>query len=193
MRRASAVRAAACGALALLGAACAAPQQADNFIPSTRSAVELRAIQTRVVDGDPDAVLRGVVATLHDLGYRITKAEVEAGTVSATRLTGLRVAAVVRPAGPGQSAVRANATVLAMGREAQVDDPRFYQRNFFEPLGATMNRRVADAPADLALPDAVRPTAELMPADRRRAAASAPRPATGTPGAAPAAAPARVN
>lgn len=160
----------ACLALAPL-AGCAA-NSGVAFVPSAKSPVELRAIQTRTVDGDENTVMRSVIATLHDLGYRITKAEPEAGTVSATRLTGLRLAAVVQPRGPGQSAIRANATVLSPGREAQVDDPRFYQQNFFAPLAATMGRDLQTAPEDERLPEAVRPTAEMLPADRRAATGS---------------------
>jgi hypothetical protein len=166
---------------AMMLSACT-PTQEVVFVPSTKSAVELRALQTRVVGGDEATVMRGVVATLHDLGYRITKAEPEAGTISATRLTGLRLAAVVRPRGEQEAAVRANATVLAPGREAQVDDARFYQDNFFGPLAATLGRTMAPAPQEEGLPDAVRPTAEVMPGAEQR---TQTQPATGGPETAP--------
>ncbi|MDO9708518.1 hypothetical protein [Paracraurococcus lichenis] len=170
------------GALTLVSGC--APQQ--QFIPSTKSAVELRAMQTRLVPADKITVMRGVAATLHDLGYRITKADAESGTISGTRATALRLAAVVQPRGADEAVVRANATIVSV-QEAQVDAPEFYARNFFEPLSATLQRQLAAVPEDLAVPEAVRPVAELNTAKQREAAAktaSAPAsatPATGTP------------
>ena len=60
-------------ALVALLAGCAQPQ--TEFLASKKGAVELRAMQTRLVPGDANTVQRGVAATLHDLGYRITKAD----------------------------------------------------------------------------------------------------------------------
>lgn len=157
----------------LLALAACGVAPTTEFIPSKKSAVELRAMQTRSMPGDDNTVMRGVVATLHDLGYRITRAETDAGTVSGTRMTRLRMAVVVRAGTGGQSIVRANATVLAPGREAQVDDPEFYRNNFFGPLAATTGRQLADAPEGNSVPDAVRPVAELNTAVERKAAMKA--------------------
>jgi hypothetical protein len=161
-------------ALAVAGAlaGCAANQQQVEFVPSRKSAVELRAMQVRAVPADADTAMRGVIATLHDLGYRITRVEPEARTVSATRQTALRLAVVVQPRGPAESTVRANATIIAPLREAQVDSPEFYQRNFFEPLGATLGRRPIELAAETAVPDAPRPVAELNTVREREAAAT---------------------
>ena len=160
------------GIAALLGlltlGACTPPDQGTAFIPSQKSAVELRMMQSRVVDGNENTVMRDVIATLQDLGYRITKAEPGAGTVSATRLTGLRLAAVVRQQTPGQSVVRANAVVLRPREETQVDDPLFYQQNFFTPLGDMMGRQLRPAAGEDNLPDAVRPVAETLPGQRAK-------------------------
>jgi hypothetical protein len=153
-------------------AGCATNQPQIEFIASRKSAVELRSMQVRTVPIDADAAMRGVVATLHDLGYRITKVEPDARTVSATRQTALRLAVVVQPRGPGESTVRANATIIAPLREAQVDSPEFYQRNFFEPLGATLGRMPSLVTAETAVPEAPRPAAELNTAREREAAAS---------------------
>jgi hypothetical protein len=154
-------------------------------VPSKKSAVELRSIQSRVVPADQDTTVRGTIATLHDLGYRITKVEQDAGTVSATRQTALRMAVVVQPHLSGQSVVRANATLVGLGREAQVDSAEFYRANFFEPLGAAMQRSLADVPTDIATPAAVRPVAEPPLLRQRQAGApSAPagsNPEQGTP------------
>lgn len=154
--------------------ACAPPEPRDTFVPSKRSAVELRSVQTRVVPAPADVAVRSTIATLHDLGYRITKVEPDAGTVSATRQTALRMAVVVRQHGSGQSIVRANATLVSPGREAQVDSADFYRANFFEPLGAMMQRSLADVPPDLAAPEAARPTPEPPLQRLRRAAAPQP-------------------
>ncbi len=164
------LRTAAAGLLGLL-AACAQP--GIQFEASKKSPLELRSAQTRLIAGDQDAVMRGVVATLHDLGYRITKVEVGAGTVSATRQTTLRMAVVVSPRSAQESVVRANATIVALRREAQVDSPVFYARNFFDPLGAALQRDVIAVPEEAAVPDALMPVAERNTA-RERAAAAAP-------------------
>ncbi len=124
--------------------------------------------------------MRGVVATMHDLGYRITKADAATGTISGTRSTALRLAAVVQPRGAGQSIVRANATIVSLRREAQVDAPEFYSRNFFDPLGATLQRELAAVPAEVTAPDATHPVAELNTAKERRAAGGRATPATGS-------------
>lgn len=172
----------------LLAAGCAVPPPQAVFEPSARSSVELRAMQTRVVDGDENAVLRDVIATLQDLGYRITRAEAGAGTVSATRLTGLRMAVVVRGHGTGQSLVRANATVLGLGRERQVDAPDFYLRNFFVPLRDTIGREMMALDAAVAAPDAARPFAEALPGQRAPTTQVAATQASATPALAGAAA-----
>lgn len=160
-------------ALAILSplAACATPE--TQFIASRKSAVELRSIESRTVPADADTSVRGVIATLHDLGYRITRVEADARTVSATRATTLRMAVVVKPHDPNDSVVRANATMIAPLQEAQVDSPEFYQRDFFEPLAATMGRALAELGADDGAPDAIRPVAELNTVQQREAAARA--------------------
>lgn len=168
-------------ATALMASACVANQQAQ-FVPSSKPALELRAAQTRLVPGDTDTVMRGVIATLHDLGYRITKVEPGAGTVSATRQTALRMAVAVRSRTPVESVVRANATIVALNREAQVDSPMFYRDDFFTPLGAMMARNVIDVPEDVTAPDAVQPTAELNVIKARETAAKqAAKPAVTSP------------
>jgi hypothetical protein len=169
--------------LALL-AACAAPNPTVQFVPSKKSAVELRAAQTRMVPEDSDDVIRGVIATLQDLGYRITRVESDAGTVSATRQTALRMAVVVQPRSPQESVVRANATIVTVLREAQVDSPEFYQKDFFAPLGDTLQRTLADVPDGVAAPDPVHPAAELNTI-KEREAATPKAPGSGSPGGTP--------
>jgi len=165
---------------ALAPVACAPPVARDNFVPSTKTAVELRSVQTRVVPAAPDITLRAAIATLHDLGYRITKVEPDAGTISATRQTALRMAVVVQPFAGGQSVVRANATLIGLGREAQIDSPMFYRANFFEPMGAMLQRTLAEVAPDMATPEAVRPIPE-PPVQRLRQAAAPEARAARTP------------
>lgn len=161
-------------ALVLAGAVagCAANQRHVEFIQSRKSAVELRSMQVRAVPADADTTMRGVIATLHDLGYRITRVDPDTRTVSATRQSSLRLAVVVQSRGRAESIVRANATVIAPFREAQVDSPEFYQRNFFEPLGETLGRLPVQLAAEVSIPDAPRPVAEINTAREREAAAN---------------------
>lgn len=158
------------GTLGLL-AACVPREVEPTFRASAKSAVELRAMQSRVFAGDPDTMMRSVIATLHDLGYRITRAEPEAGTVTAAKRGLLRLTAVVRQREPGRVVVRANAVVPLPGVETQVDDPEFYLRNFFTPLAETIGAEAFAAPNDDSVPDAVRPERE---ADLRRRAEPVP-------------------
>jgi hypothetical protein len=121
-------------ALALAAGGCASPQVTE--VLSTKSPVELRAMQTRAFDTtDQNKMLRTIVATLQDNGYTIDKVEPPAGTVSATKLAQLRLTATATQHGTSQITVRANAMVrMANLRDTQVDDPVFYQQLFFEPL-----------------------------------------------------------
>ncbi|MDB5409008.1 MAG: hypothetical protein JWL84_3920 [Rhodospirillales bacterium] len=121
-------------ALALATGGCATQQVTE--VLSTKSPVELRAMQTRAFETtDQNKMLRTIVATLQDNGYTIDKVEPPAGTVSATKLAQLRLTATATPHGTSQIAVRANAMVRMPNlRDNQVDDPQFYQQLFFEPL-----------------------------------------------------------
>jgi len=129
-------------ALALFLAGCQADANKENLILSARPAVELRAIQSRAFDtNDRAKILRAVIATLQDLGYTLEKVEPAAGTVTATKLSQLRMTATVFPRGETQMVVRSNAQVrlVAASRDQnQVDAPEFYQKLFFEPLSKAL-------------------------------------------------------
>jgi hypothetical protein len=122
-------------------AACQTANQ-PKLIESQKSSVELRVMQSRAFDTtDRDKTLRAVISTLQDLGYSIDKVEPPAGTVTGTKLSQLRLTATVYPRGSTQTIVRANAIVWlpqAGAAQTQVDDPRFYQLLFFEPLAKAM-------------------------------------------------------
>lgn len=114
-------------------------QPRHELVLSTKSAVELRTMQTRAFDTrDRNKTLRTIIATLQDLGYNIDKVEAGAGTVTATKLAALRLTATVYARGETQTIVRANAQVSMPNQNSQVDDPTFYQQLFFEPLAKAM-------------------------------------------------------
>lgn len=134
--------------VALLVAGCqAAPQQAPLL--SKKPAVELRTMQSRVFDsGDKNRILREVIGTLQDLGYSLDKVAASAGTVTATKLAVLQLSASVYPHGRTQTVVRADALVKINDRFHQVDDPTFYQSDFFAPLQQAMLLTALSLPDD---------------------------------------------
>ncbi len=98
--------------------------------------VQLRQIQSRAFDTtDKSKTLRTVIAVLQDLGFVIDKADLELGTVTATKLDGyaLRMSVSVRPRGAKQLMVRANGQY----QEEAVTDPAPYQ-SFFNSLAKGM-------------------------------------------------------
>jgi hypothetical protein len=114
---------------------------------STKSPVELRAMQSRAfATSDEKHTLRQVIATLQDLGYNLDKVEASAGSVSATKLAVLRMSASVIPRGT-TTVVRANAMISLGPQQHQVDDPRFYLQDFFAPLSQAMLLEALPAPA----------------------------------------------
>jgi len=98
-----------------------------------QTSVQLRSIQTRSFDtNDKAKTMRTVIATLQDLGFVVDKADLDLGTVSATKLSGyaLRMTVSVRPNETGKSMiVRANAQY----NTTPVTDPKPYQ-DFFVSL-----------------------------------------------------------
>jgi hypothetical protein len=98
-----------------------------------QTSVQLRSIQTRSFDtGDKAKTMRTVIATLQDLGFVVDKADLDLGSVSATKLSGyaLRITVSVRPSESGKSMiVRANAQY----NTSPVTEPKPYQ-DFFVSL-----------------------------------------------------------
>lgn len=103
----------------------------------SQTSVELRAMQSRSFDtSDKQKTLRTVIATLQDLGFVVDKADLDLGSVSATKLSGyaLRITVTVRPGATGKTMiVRANAQYNNM----PVQDPKPYQ-DFFVSLQKSM-------------------------------------------------------
>ncbi|MFM8622349.1 MAG: hypothetical protein ACKOB3_03110 [Holophagaceae bacterium] len=120
-----------------LSLACNAPTAAavlDSGGKQTQ--VQLRSMQSRVFDTtDREKTLRTVIATLQDLSFVIDKADLELGTISATKLSGynLRITVSVRPRGTTQLSVRANASF----NDEPILDPKPYQ-DFFVSLEKAM-------------------------------------------------------
>ena len=102
-----------------------------------QTSVELRAIQSRSFDtSDKQKTMRTVIATLQDLGFVVDKADLDLGSISATKLSGyaLRITVNVRPGASGKNMiVRANAQYNI----TPVTDPKPYQ-DFFVSLQKSM-------------------------------------------------------
>ena len=93
-------------------------------------------MQTRAFDTeDKTKTLRTVIATLQDLSFVIDKADLELGSVSATKLDGyaVRMTVSVRPGGANRLVVRANAQF----NTEPITDPKPYQ-DFFAALAKAM-------------------------------------------------------
>jgi hypothetical protein len=117
--------------------ACAACVPSTKAVMETgQSAVALRSFQQRAFDTtDREKTLRTVISTLQDLSFVVDKADLELGTISATKLSGyqLRMTVTVRPRGEKQLLVRANAQY----QNQAVEEPKPYQ-DFFVSLEKAM-------------------------------------------------------
>lgn len=111
-------------------------QSTSVIMESEQSAVQLRSYQQRAFDtADKTQTLRSVISTLQDLSFVVDKADLDLGTVSATKLSGyqVRMTVTVRPRGTNQMLVRANAQYM----DKAVEDPKPYQ-DFFTALEKSM-------------------------------------------------------
>jgi len=114
--------------LSLVG--CAATTPANVVGAGTQ--LETRQIQTRQYDTlDKAMTMRSVIATLQDLGFTIDQADMELGTITATRLHEytMRMTVTVVKKEANQISVRANARI----GESAVTDAETYQ-DFFVVL-----------------------------------------------------------
>ena len=121
-------------ALLMVFASCATTS--ERLLESNSSQVELRSFQTRAFDTtDKETTLRTVIATLQDLGFVIDKAELDLGSVTATKLDNyaIRMTVTVRPRGETQLLVRANGQYEVK----PIVEPEPYQK-FFAALGKAM-------------------------------------------------------
>ena len=121
-------------AIAVAVSACRMDSQ-DEVLATSRSQLQLRAVETRAFDTtDRAAILRAVIATLQDLGFIVDRADDLIGTVTATKLSGyaLRLTVTLRPVGK-RILVRASGQY---NLEA-VTDPQPYQQ-FFAALSKAL-------------------------------------------------------
>ena len=123
-------------AVMCLAAVAGCAPSTDAVLETGKSAVALRSFQQRAFDtADVEKTLRTVISTLQDLSFVIDKADLDLGTVSATKLSGyqVRMTVTVRPRGTTQVLVRANAQYM----DRAIEDPKPYQ-DFFVALEKAM-------------------------------------------------------
>lgn len=120
--------------LAVVLGGCVTPAPPD--VTGVGSQLESREIQTREYDTlDKAMTLRSAISTLQDLGFVVDNADLELGTVTATRMDKytMRMTVTVREKGTKRIAVRVNARI----GEENITDPNTYQ-DFFVALDKAM-------------------------------------------------------
>jgi len=122
------------GILSLQG--CAAPEVKPDLLAPTEAQMKIRSLQTRSFDlTDRNAAIRGVIASLQDLGFIIERANEGLGLVTAARFAEpnyydvVTITVTVRQETAGKMSFRANASY----NNNPSDDPKVYQ-NFFAAL-----------------------------------------------------------
>ena len=122
------------GTLSLQG--CAAPQPAPDLLAPTEAQMKIRSLQTRTFDlRDRNAAIRGVIASLQDLGFIIERANEGLGLVTAARFAEpnyydvVTITVTVRQETAEKMSFRAN----AIYNNKPIEDPKVYQ-NFFAAL-----------------------------------------------------------
>jgi len=122
------------GALLIQG--CAAPEPSQDLLAVTEAQMKIRSIQTRTFDvKDRQLAMRGVIASLQDLGFIIERANEPLGLVTAARFAEpnfydvVGVTVTVRQESAGRMTIRAN----AIYNNRPIEDPKVYQ-NFFASL-----------------------------------------------------------
>lgn len=118
----------------LVTAGCASTNA--QLLDSDQSQVKLRSIESRAFDtSDKVAVMRAVVSSMQDLGFIVSKADANLGTVSGTKFSNgnLSMTVITRNYGLKQCVVRANANYNLK----QVTDPKAYQ-DFFSVLSKAL-------------------------------------------------------
>lgn len=122
------------GSLLLYG--CSTPPPPQDLLAPTDAQLKIRSIQTRTFDvKDRNAAIRGVIASLQDLGFIIERANEPLGLVTAARFAEpnyydvISVTVTVRQDTKDRLTIRAN----AIYNNKPIDDPKVYQ-NFFASL-----------------------------------------------------------
>lgn len=135
------------GTLSLQG--CAAPQAAPDLLAPTEAQMKIRSLQTRSFDlTDRNAAIRGVIASLQDLGFIIERANEGLGLVTAARFAEpnyydvVTITVTVRQETAEKMSFRAN----AIYNNKPIEDPKVYQ-NFFAALQRALFLSQESAPA----------------------------------------------
>ncbi len=122
------------GSLLLYG--CTIPNTPQDLLGPTDAQLKIRSIQTRTFEvKDRNAAIRGVVASLQDLGFIIERANEPLGLVTAARFAEpnyydvVSVTVTVRQDTKDRLTIRAN----AIYNNKPIADPKVYQ-NFFASL-----------------------------------------------------------
>ncbi len=112
--------------------ACAGGQPPKNLLSLTDAQMKIRSYQTRAFDiKDQNKVLRGVVASLQDLGFIIERANGPMGLVTAGKFGPggrgfVELTVTVRAKGEERTEIRVN----AIFNTQPIEDPKIYQ-DFF--------------------------------------------------------------
>jgi len=99
--------------------------------------LEVRSYQVKNYPQPKKVTARSVISALQDLGFIVDKADMETGTVTATKLVkyaSMKITVVVREKSAKESVVRANAQFVSSTEMPKaVDDPETYGA-FFSAL-----------------------------------------------------------
>ncbi len=115
---------------------CAAPEAPPDLLAPTDAQMKIRSLQIKTFDlTDRNAAIRGVIASLQDLGFIIERANESLGLVTAARFAEpnyydvLTITVTVRQETSEKMSIRAN----AIYNNKPIEDPKVYQ-NFFAAL-----------------------------------------------------------
>ncbi|MBI0534165.1 hypothetical protein D9599_01070 [Roseomonas sp. KE2513] len=134
--------------LALAGTACVMPPAERAALPVERSTADVSGMQNRLFDtSDATRVMRGIVSTLQDRGYRIAEVDRARGRVTATRGSATRLVVQQQPAGEGRIRVTADSYARWDAKDQQVDAAEYYEVNLFAPLGEALGLPALGVPA----------------------------------------------
>lgn len=128
---------AAVALLALSIAACSGPRDRAVSVDSA-DAARLTAMQQRsFATADRYLLVRAVTATLLSAGYAIEYAAPAADTIRADK-DALRVRVTIAPDTGSALRVRMEARTAEGAAAHDVDDPAYYEREFFAPLSKSL-------------------------------------------------------
>lgn len=126
-----------CAWLLIIAGLSACEYAARDLSGARESQIKIESVRSRAFETtDREKMLRTLIATLQDLGFVVDHADHALGSVSGTKLDhySLRMTVTVRPQGPTQLLVRANARYNV----TPVLDPDPYQK-FFAALSRAMS------------------------------------------------------